>query len=172
MASKREQVLLVLFLGALLVAGGVLVGSAGLNRLGAKEKTLRQKETRIAELQEWLGEKDAWMAKGAWMEAHPLPLYEGQQTEAAFVQEIQGSLARHGVAIMEQRIQESAAGREVVEAGIDLVLQSSLEQLVRWLHDIRKAESYRAIRQIRIKSDPQGSTVRAEVSLVRFYEKR
>lgn len=171
MANRREQLLLVLFLSALLVAGGTLGGNAALRHLRGQEKILRQKEGQLEEVRLWLQEKETWEARGAWLAAHPLPSYEGQQTEAAFVQEVQGSLSKHGVEILEQRMQESVAGRAVVEVGIDLVLQSSLEQLVRWLHDTRKADAYRAIRQIRIKSDAQSSTMRAEISLVRFYQK-
>ncbi len=169
MASNREQALLVFFLGAVIVAGGAFGGNAALKHIRSQEKILQQKEAQLVEIKQWLEEKPDWEARGNWLVENPLPTYESQQTEALFVQEIQASLSRQGIEIVEQRLQEPKMARDIAEVGIDMVIQGSLEQLVRWLHDVRRVKQYRAIREIRLKSDPKTSLMRVEVSVIRFY---
>jgi hypothetical protein len=169
MNNNREQILLVVFLSALLIGGGVVGGSAAARHLQGQQKILNQKKVQLAEAKQWVEEKPMWEERGRWLSAHPLPVYGGQGTEAAFVQEIQGSVAKQGLQILDQRMQESASSRAFVEASVDLVVQGSLENTVRWLHEIRKADSYCLIRQVRFAADPQTATMKMEVSLARFY---
>ncbi len=150
MGSNREKILLGAFVSALLLAGGMIGGSFLLGTLKAQRALLTQKEIRLEEAEAWNADREKWLSRGEWLKEHPLPKFEGQQAEAAFVQEIQASVSAGGIEIVEQRIQESSSHHGIVEVGIDLVVQSNLEPFVRWLHDIRRAGAYRAIRHIRI----------------------
>lgn len=170
MGSKREKLLLVAFVSALLLAGGVIGGSFLVGTIKGQRALLAQRQIRLEEAEAWNADREMWLSRGEWLKQHPLPTYDGQQSEAAFVQEIQASVSAGGIEIVEQRIQESSSQHGIVEVGIDLVVQSGLEPFVRWLHDIRRAGAYRAIRHVRIRGDGQGSTIRAEVSIVRYYE--
>lgn len=171
MRNKREAMLLAVFLAALFCAVAVISWRVFNRSLDNQKALLKQKIQALEEANNWIAEKDQWTAKGKWLEDHPPPPYEGAQTDAAFIDGVQASLARNGVEIIEQRPQEAQMGNRMVEVGINLVLSAPLEKLVRWLHDTQKTDAFRIISRIRLKSDADDSKIRAEVSLVQLYGK-
>lgn len=171
MRSRRETVLLLVFLGALAIAG-MGMGWAFFSRHLAQQKAvLLQKEAMLKEAQSWLGEEEAWKAKGGWLKANPAPPYRGPETDAGFVQDIQASLARADIEIVEQKIQETKPAGGMVEVQIDLVLSSPLEKLVRWLFETQKAGIFRVVSRIKLQSDADEAKIRTEISLIQLYEK-
>lgn len=171
MKNKRELVLLLIFLGALAVGGGV-IGWSNLSRnLQAQKTLLKQKETELDQTRFWIEKEETWLAKNEWLAAHPPPQYRGPETDAAFVQEIQTSLGHSKIEIVEQRIEETKAEGGMVEVGISLVLSSPLEQLVRWLHETQKIDAFRTVTRIKLKSDADDTKIRTEISLVQLYNK-
>ena len=171
MTNNRERVLLVLFLSALVIGGGLIGWRTFSGHLAAEKKRLVQKENQLIEARRWLDEEEIWLARESWLSENLPPPYEGPQTDAEFVRETQASLASSQIEIVEQRIQETAVGARFVEAGIDLVLTAPLENFVRWLHETQKIDSGRVIRRIKLKSDEADAKMKAEVSLVQLYEK-
>jgi hypothetical protein len=171
MPNNRERVLLVVFLSALAIAGGALGWSVFSRALHEQAAVLERKREKLQSLVRWIDEKDTWQAKGKWIEAHPPPSYAGPETEAEFVQTIQGALGKRQIEILEQRMQETRPSGNLVEVQIDLVLSASLETLISWLHETQQIDSFRAITHAKLKSDADTSKIRAEISLVQLYAK-
>lgn len=168
--NKRERNLLLAF-GLILVAGGGVVAWSKVSQhWGSRQGVLESKLVRLEEARRWLGEKDYWLARDQWVAETSPPVYRGRQTETDFYQSIQASLAEHHVEIVEQRIQPTQGGQGGVAVGIDLVLNSSLENLTRWLHEIQRPEAFRAFTYFKIKSDGGNSHIRAEVSLRQLHD--
>ena len=167
--AKRERILLFVFLAALLVAGGAIGWKYFSRSLQSRSEILAQKESQLQEDRRWLAEKDKWRSRMDWIASTPLPPYEGERTDAAFVQEVQSTLATHGVEIVNQRFQETRSSDDLVEVAVDLTLNCPLENLVHWLRDIQQIGSYRTIPHLRLKSDASNSQIRAEVTLTQLY---
>ena len=171
MPNKRELVLLVTFLAALGIAGGAM-GWTSFSRILKEQKvTLGLKHEKLQSLNRWIENKEAWKAKAKWIETHAPPAYAGPETEAAFVQTIQGSLGKQQIEILEQRMQETRPRGKFVEMQIDLVLSGPLEDLVNWLHETQQIDAFRAAVHAKFKSDADTSKIRAEISLVQFYSR-
>lgn len=171
MKSKREFFLLLIFLGALAVGGGIIGWSNLSRRLDVQKSILKQKEAELDQTRFWLEKEALWQAKHSWLTAHPPPQYKGPETDAAFVQEIQASLGNSKIEIVEQRIEETRDGGGMVEVGINLVLSSPLEQLIRWLYETQKVDAFRMVTRIKLKSDADDTKIRTEISLVQLYNK-
>jgi hypothetical protein len=171
MPNKRERILLIIFLSALGLALGTL-GWTSFSRILKEQKvTLERKHEKLRSLTRWIDHKDAWKAKGEWIEAHKPPAYAGPKTEAAFVQTVQGMLGNRQIEILEQRMRETHPRGKFLEMQIDLVLSASLENLVSWLHETQQIDAFRAVIHAKLKSDADTSKIRAEISLVQFYAK-
>jgi hypothetical protein len=171
MSNRREKILLGLFLVALLVVVLIFGGSFVNRSLREKNSALRQREAHLAELQIWLQSGEAIQTREKWIATAPPPAYVPQQSEAAFVHDIQASLSGTGIETVEQKLQESHPAGTFVEVPYDLILNCSLEQLVKWLYAYQKPGAYRVISQIRLKSDQNAEKVHAEVSVVQLFEK-
>jgi hypothetical protein len=169
MNNNREKLLLVVFVSALLIAGGVFAWKWLAHDLQTRRDLLAGKETQLAELRGWLDQKTMWENREKWMADHPLPPYQKQHSEAEFVQTIQGSLTKSGIQTVDQRIQETRDGSVFVEVPIDLTLDATLEQLVRWLYDVQRPEGFRVVSQIRLHSSGDSAKIRAEVSLFQIF---
>lgn len=169
MNNNREKILLIVFVSALLIAGTFL-GWTRLSRDFAQRQTqIAKKDEQIAELRRWLGDRTVWENRERWMQSHPLPPYQKQHSEADFIQTIQASLAKYGVQTVDQRMQETRDGAVFVEVPVDLTLDATLEQLVRWLYDVQSPEAFRVISQIRLRSTGDSAKIRAEVSLYQIF---
>lgn len=166
---KRERILLLSFLAALLAASGAIGWKWFSQNLRNRTEILAQKESQLQEARHWLSEKDKWQARMDWIASTPLPPYEGERTDAAFVREVQSSLAAHGVEIVDQRLQETRSSGELAEVSVDLTLNCPLENLVHWLRDTQQIGAYRTIPHLRLKSDASNSQIRAEVTLTQLY---
>ena len=171
MTNSRERILLLLFLSALFVGGGIIGWRSFSRHLQEQRTLLEQKQTQLEEARLWLNEKERWLSREQWVEGNRPPAYAGQQTEAAFVQEMQASLASHSVEILEQRIEGTLAAGTLMETKVDFVTSAPLENLIRWLHTIQSPEAFRSVDHIKLKSDENNTKIRAEISLVQFHEK-
>jgi len=168
--NKRERILLAVFTTALVIGAGVIGWNKGSKFWRDQKSLLVLKQDQLAETQRWLTEKEHWLARERWVAGTALPVYEGQQTEAAFFQAVQASLAEHKIEIVEQRIQETQSGGGGVSVGLDLVLNSSLENLIRWLHATQRPQAFRTFTHIKLKSDPGNSNIRTETTLRQLYD--
>lgn len=171
MPRNRERLLLFAFLSALAVAAGAVGWGEFSKSFRSQNAALGQRREKVKSLIHWIEGRETWQAKGHWMDGHPAPSYIGPETEAAFFQAIQESLAGSNVDIVEQKIRETKPSGRMVEVQIDLVLVSSLEHLIKWLHKTQGIDSYRAITHFKIKSDADNFKIRAEVSLVQYFAK-
>lgn len=169
MSNKREKLLLIVFLAALFVMGGAFAWKWLSSDLKTRRETLARKDAELVELQRWIGEKGIWENRESWMKAHPMPLYQKQRSEAEFVQTIQASLAKYGLQTVDQRMQETRENATFVEVPIDLTLDATLEQLIRWLYDVQRPNNFRVISQIRLRSTGDSASIRAEVSLFQLF---
>ncbi len=168
--NKRERILLGVFTFALATGGGVLGWSTISRQWQARENALKTKLKQITEAKKWVAEKDTWLAKERWIAGTVPTLYQGQQTDAAFFEAIQRSLNQYQIEIVEQRILETQKAGGGVLVGIDLVLSSTLENLIRWLHIVQRPEAFRILSRIRLKSDPATSHIRTELSLKQYFD--
>ncbi len=169
MSNKREKLLLIVFVSALLIAGGFLAWNWLSRDLKVRQGRLVEKETQLVELRRWLDEKSIWESREKWMNTHPLPSYQKQRSEAEFVQTIQASLTKYGVQTVDQRIQETREGAVFVEVPVDLTVDATLEELIRWLYDVQRPDAFRVISQIRLRSTGDSAKIRAEVSLFQIF---
>jgi len=169
MSNKREKFLLTVFLAALLIVGGALAWKWLSSDLKTRRDLLARKEAELVELRRWIGEKSIWENREGWMKAHPMPLYHKQRSEAEFVQTIQASLAKFGLQTVDQRIQETRESSVFVEVPVDLTLDATLEQLIRWLYDVQRPDNFRVISQIRLRSTGDSAKIRAEISLFQIF---
>jgi len=169
MNNKREKLLLIVFVSALLIAGGALAWNWLSRDLAVRQARLAEKESQLVELRRWLDEKPTWENREKWMNEHPLPTYQKQRSEAEFVQAIQASLGKYGVQTVDQRIQETREGAVFVEVPIDLTVDATLEELIRWLYDVQRPDAFRVISQIRLRSTGASAKIRAEVSLFQIF---
>jgi hypothetical protein len=169
MSNNREKILLIVFLSALLVAGGVLSWNWVSRDLKARQERLKEKDDQLVELRRWIGEKNMWEAREQWLDSHSIPVYQKQRSEAEFVQAIQASLSKYGVQTVDQRIQETRDSARFVEVPIDLTVDATLEELIRWLYDVQRPDSFRVISQIRLRSTGDSAKIRAEVSLFQIF---
>jgi len=172
MNNRREILLLAAFLGALLIAVGAFGWKRFSGVLDAQKDQLRQKQLLLTEAANWVQEQDLWKKKGEWLDANPLPVYAGQPTEAAFIQEIQASLNTAGIEIRNQTPKEAQHKGQFVEVGVDLSLTAPLEKLVRWLFEVQKPGSYRVFNRIDLKSDADQTKIQAEISLIQLYNQQ
>jgi hypothetical protein len=167
--NNREKILLTVFLAALFIVGGVVAWKWITSDLQTRREALVRKDAELVELQRWIAEKNVWENREAWMKARPMPPYLKQRSEAEFVQTIQGSLSKYGIQTVDQRIQETRQSGSFVEVPIDLTLDATLEELIRWLYDVQRPDSFRVISQIRLRSTGDSAKIRAEISLYQIF---
>lgn len=168
--NRREQILAGVFLAAILGAAGIFAWLKASQHWQTQRRLLELKREQIAEAQSWLDSREEWLARDRWVAATAPTLYEGQKTEADFFQSIQTSLDQYGVKIVEQRIQETKGGGGGVFVGIDLTLDSPLENLIRWIHTVQQPAAFRMLSRVRLKSDPATANIRAEISLRQYFD--
>jgi len=167
--TKSEQLLLAVFGAMILVFVGIVIWGwlqRSLTQQRSEEVVLREQ---IDELRRWQSEKDIWEIRGRWLAANPPPVWAQEASEAAFVQELQRSVAASGIEILAQRLagSESIPGFEQVT--VQLTIRASTEELVRWLHELQQPGKYLAVTQLNVRADGDGENLRAEVQLTRTY---
>jgi len=168
--TKSEKFLLGIFgamvLGFLgLVVWGWLQRSLAHQR--SQEIVLREQTT---ELHRWQGEKETWESRGRWLAGNPPPPWQREDSEAAFVQDLQRSVAASGLEILSQRLAGSASLPGFEEVTVQLTVRASTEELVRWLHGLQQPGRFLAVRQLNVRADGDKENLRAELQLTQFYQ--
>jgi len=167
--TKNEKVLGTVFAGVLLLMG-LLIGVASVRRtVDAARREQSALSARIAELRQWETRRDTLERRAAWLRENSPPVWDEQNSTSRLVEDLQESLGRMNIEINNQRLLETAYHGKFCEAGVQLNLKASTEELVRWLYEIQRPGKFITVRQINLRSDSDKSNLRAELSIVKHF---
>ena len=167
--TKNEKLLGAVFAGIVFLML-VLVGTTFLRRtLDAGRKEQAALRSRLVELRDWEARRPVLERRAEWLAQHPLPVWDEQNSAAELVGDLQNSVAAMSIEINNQRLLDPVTMGDLREAGVQLNLKASTEELVRWLHQIQRPGDFVSVRQINLRSDSDKTNLRAELSLVKHY---
>ena len=167
--SPSEVRLLLIFLGAVLVMGNVLLLRYGLNVSAENRKeleTLREQLASYVKLKERSG---YWAVRNAWRKENPLPTLDVSKSDSAFVEQVQQSLTSAGLRIEEQQLKDPVRKDGFVAIVLVLKVTGGLENHVRWMAEVQKPGRHLQIANFTLKAANEGSTMVATMELSQYF---
>ncbi|MDD2707908.1 MAG: hypothetical protein PHV34_07835 [Verrucomicrobiae bacterium] len=136
------------------------------NRRLVSEEKLLQSQRFAAEA--WLKEKNLWKTRQQWLDAAQ-PHLSPETTPATVVNWLQTYSKDKGVTVKNQDL-VTVPSTDAYEAhGIHLQLSSSLQSMVRWLHDLQKPGAFINCQQFVCRAGEKPGEMDWEITLARFY---
>lgn len=167
--KPSEKRLLTIFL-SLLVLGALWMSFD----VYAEKRDELTREKELLEL-EWVeiealfDEKEIWEMRANWLGQNQPPF---TSTEAASQAIFSDALAedRNGILTSKQTLLPVEQNERFVRAGVSLHAAGELAALLRWIYDITRPTSFRAVRNLSLQPDPdEPGQVVARFELLRYY---
>jgi hypothetical protein len=167
--TKSESLLLGVF-GIVIVVLFLILGWQALQRgLTGQRQRAAALQGQLDELSQWVGQEAVWQERGRWLMENPLPLWQREASESGLVQELQTTLARAGINIINQSLAGTEQFGDFFAVTVQLTLRATTEELVRWLHATQQPGEFTQIEQLNLRADSEQPNLRAEVRLTRFF---
>ncbi len=162
--NKNEIRLLIVFCGAVLIAGSVLLIRSGFGSAAKNREEIALLSTRYQNYLRLQQQASYWEVRKEWIHKHPLPVYDTSRSDSDFVERIQKSLTAMGLRIEEQQIKGSGRKDSFVTAILVVKITGDLEPFVRWVVATQKAGNYLSISKLNLKADSAAMVATVELS--------
>ncbi|MDD5200377.1 MAG: hypothetical protein PHC88_11315 [Terrimicrobiaceae bacterium] len=166
---NRNEGLLAIALGALLF---LFINIAGIRWVAGKmhgaHEEISRIETEAAAARLLLAERPKWIARQAWMEAHPPETYDDRNSRK-FVVDVPTSVQAAGLKIDSQQPLETVRDGRLAVAKIHLVIRGRLESIVRWLHATQQPGRYALVETFTLNQADDGNSMQLDVLLGKVY---
>ena len=169
-ALKTSERRLALAFGALifLVANFLVLGVLQ-DKRRAMEIDLRNLQLEQTESAFWLGQKDLWTKRQAWLNEKQPKLSGTGQESGDLLQSLQQSARQEKIVISNQTFPELTISSYFREAAVQLEIKGSLESISRWIATLQNPEAFQAITSLNLKSDAEAPNVICTLTIARWY---
>lgn len=170
--TARERVLLT-GLGLAVFGAANLFGLRAL--LGERAALVRQVDQLRLEQRADAGllqDQSLWQQRGEWLDKKQPRFQEPGKENASFLEYLQSSLRSKGLAIADQRLNDSVAGPGGQGASVDLEIHGSLQSFIEWLAVLQNPENFRTVPRLTLKSDSEPPKVVCSLTVVQWYSPR
>jgi len=167
--KKREKRLLII-VTAIAVLGGVFIGwdffSKKRSLLTAEKGRLETESVRIDALFE---EKEMWNARSSWLENNqPNFKSAGEIDQAIF--KIAEAKNIEGITSKPRSPLPGVKTADYTQAGIALSVEGKLEDIFRWLYDLKQPENFYVVRNLKILlHKKEAEKIVCQFELLRWY---
>mgnify|MGYP001803636656 CR=1 FL=1 len=167
--KKSEKRLLTILLSLVFLAGLVLF----LDLYKDKREELLAENARLdmewVEIDALFEEKEIWEVRSNWLEQNQPTLTSNEAISQAIFNDSKAE-NRRGITISKQTLLPVETTGSYVQAGVAVVASGELAAISRWIYDMTRPITFRAVRNISIRPNPDDpSKVTAQFELVRMY---
>lgn len=167
--TKRELILLGAFLVLIAVALHTLIAGS----LSARGKNLKAQHRELmlqkVDAETLLEERDVWLKQHQWVQRNQPRFVSDEEAEKDLLR-LADSATTRSLKVTGRELFEIQRGNEFIEAGMQLRITGSLEDLVSWLHQVQDPRQFREVRNFTLAPDQADeSLVSCSLSLFRRY---
>jgi hypothetical protein len=167
--TAKEKRLLIGLLGAIFVLLNVVGLQAFLNRQRDLQSGIVRLQGELAEGRAILEEKSVWQERAAWLDANqPGDDTTTTDDDAKFYEFVETSAKNAGLTYTRRDAGQQPSAGAYAEVTDSSQVKGKMESLVKWLNELQQPESFRAIKQISVKSGEPPEVI-AEVEVARWY---
>lgn len=168
--TAKEKKLLIFLVGALFLLLNVVGLQAFLDRQRTLKAGITQLEIQADESKSILSDRDYWEQRAAWLDEHqPLDDITTIEDDVKFIEFVETSARNSGLDYTRRAGGPLPPVGPYVEVYDASQVKGSMESLVKWLSELQQPKSFRAIKQIRIRSAPEPPDVIADIEVARWY---
>lgn len=126
-------------------------------------------KTEVAAAKQVMLEEPYWHARQAWMENHPLPRYDEEQSLANFLEEMRAGLKQRNLKIESQQPMAPEVLGSLATVDVALKVEGRLEDIVRWLHAVQQPGEYLLVRKFKLNQASGKNTMELDITLGRVF---
>ena len=167
--NANEKRLLLIFMGAMVVLGNLVLLRQGLNLSSQYQNELASLREELANDIRLEGQAEYWEARSLWRKQNPLPVFDPGKSDSLFVEKVQQSLTASGLTIQEQQIKDSQRQDGFVATVLFLKVTGNLEGHIRWMAGMQKPGNHLRITKFTLKSSEDASSMTASMELSQFF---
>jgi len=167
--KDSEKKLLLFFVGAVLIAGVVIL----LQFYFQEKKTIESDGDKLAlevvEIDALMEERDLWLARGQWLDENQPKFTSEDQANIPLYRDA-GAEGFEGVEIANRRAIAVEETEHFVQVGVDITAKGTLEDVFRWLHHLQHPESFRVVSNLQVQPEKDDdSKIVCKFTLLRWY---
>ncbi len=167
--TPKEKRLLILFLALVFIVGNLI----GLPWLSDQQKKLGRQLIDLRSQQEvatsWLGEKDLWTERKAWLDAHQPKLTSSGDASSDFLKLLQDTARQNKIKIVDQKLLEPEKHPGYEAISVRMTVNGNMEAIARWLSAIQQPDKFHAVLKFNLKREGEGDNMRCDLDLARWY---
>jgi hypothetical protein len=166
----REKKLFYLLGGAVLVGLHLIFLQLALRFDRGNRLELAEVQAKLEEARMWVGEKEAWEGRAAWLDQHLKP-WLADSPEGALQQFAQSTARQANLAIEGQTLRAQRPGNQVVTVANRMLMKGSLEQILRWLGSVYDPMKGVAVTELSLKLSPEPPKMTVQAEVAQFFKK-
>jgi hypothetical protein len=168
--TAKEKKLLVVLLAALFFLLNVVGLQAFLNRQRQLQSNIAQLQIQGDEARSILADRDYWQDRAAWLdENQPVDDITTIEDDVKFTEFVETSARNAGLEYTRRAGGTLPPVGPYVEVYDASTVKGTMESLVKWLSELQDPRTFRAIKQLRIRSAPEPPGVVCEIEVARWY---
>jgi len=140
-----------------------------MGRLSAEKVRLAELDSSVASYETLLEERPYWEAREAWLEAHPMDIFDARRTESEFAEAMQHSLNQSGLTIEAQQLGALETVGDLTLVPLSFKIGGRLEPLVRWLQEVQQPGRYCEIQSFALKRAAEETSITADVKIRKLF---
>lgn len=167
--TASEKRLSFIFLALIFAAVNFFVLQAAGGALRDMKRRLQEVQNQRKEQEAWLGQKEEWKARRAWLDAKQPALANAGQEGAALQQALSQSAQQHKLTMRSQQLLEPADTPSYREVAVQVEVGGSLESVLRWLAELQGPDRFLAVTHLTLKSDTDATKVICSVRVAKWF---
>lgn len=162
--TKSEK-RLALVLGLLLFAVANLIVWNYLAGLRSDLVTEQARQTSAQmEHRTWLGQRDLWMQRMAWLETNQPPA----TSPSALLESVQQAAQKHSIEVKDPKLVSPNPQPLYMEVAVGLSAIGSIENIAAWIAEVQQPTLFRLLKQLVIKPVDDKGNLRADVIVAQW----
>ena len=166
----REKKLLYFLGGAVLVGLHLILLQLALRFDQGNRMKLAELQVELDEARMWLGERETWEGRAAWLEENLKPWPE-DSPEGALQQFSQATAKQANLVIEGQTLRSQRPGDQVVTVANRMQLKGNLEQILRWLGAVYDPKKGVAVTELSLRLSPEPPKMNVQAEVAQFFKK-
>jgi len=166
----REKKLLLFLGGAVLVGVHLIFLQLALRFDRGNRLELTELQAEVEEARMWLGEREVWESRAAWMEENLKP-WPAESPEGALQQFAQSTAKQANLVIEGQNLRSQRPGDQVVTVANRMQLKGNLEQILRWLGSVYDPKKGVAVTELSLRLSPEPPKMNVQAEVAQFFKK-
>jgi len=136
--NARERVMGMVFIVILLGIGVWFLWDALAVQHAAVLKRQKTVQAQITEARRWIGEKELWEKREAWLLTELKPAGSPNEASPRFLEQLQKSAAARKLVIGQQGLLDPSAEKDLLGVGAKVVFQGPLKEVAQWLAETQQ----------------------------------